>query len=179
MRDDDIIEEELGIAHEQMLEEQRVETALLRRHLRDLPTLQPVLTCAPSATVREALDAMQQAKRSCMLVVDHDQLVGVFTEHEILTKVVGQPVDVDHTPVRACMTPDPTSLELDDELVYALNQMSLDGSRYIPLVDEQGQPTAIVSMETIVEYLVERFPQAILNLPPSPAHSRPRTPDGA
>jgi CBS domain-containing protein len=176
---DDIIEEELRIAHEQMLEEQRVETALLRRHLRDLPILHPVLTCAPSTTIREALEAMQQAERSCMLVVDHGQLVGVFTEHEILTKVVGQPVDVDHTPVRACMAPDPASLTLDDELVYALNQMSLGGSRYIPPVDEQGQPTALVSMETIVEYLVERFPQAILNLPPSPAHSRPRTPDGA
>jgi CBS domain-containing protein len=176
---DEIIEEELRIAHEQMLEEQREETALLRRHLRDLPTLHPVLTCAPSTPIREALEAMQQAERSCMLVVDHGQLVGVFTEREILTKVVGQPVDIDHTPVRACMTPDPTSLELDDELVYALNQMSLGGSRYIPLVDEQGHPTALVSMETIVEYLVERFPQAILNLPPSPAHSRPRTPDGA
>jgi hypothetical protein len=77
------------------------------------------------------------------------------------------------------MTPDSASLTLDDELVYALNQMSLGGSRYIPLVDEQGQPTALVSMETIGEYLVERFPQAMLNLPPSPAHSRPRTPDGA
>src|SRR4029453_8370095 len=98
---DDIIEEELRIAHEQMLEEQRVETALLRRHLRDLPILHPVLTGAPSPPIREALEAMQQAERSCMLVVDHGQLVGVFTEHEILTKVVGQPVDLYNTQVRS------------------------------------------------------------------------------
>jgi CBS domain-containing protein len=177
MRDDII--EELRIAHEQMLEEQRLETALLRRHLRDLPTLQPALTLAPSATVCEALEAMKQVRRSCVLVVDHGQLVGVFTEHDVLTKIAGQEVDIDHTSVRTYMTPDATCLALDDELVYALNQMSLGDYRYIPLVDEHRQPAALVSMEDIVEYLVDRFPQAILNLPPSPAHSRPRTPDGA
>jgi CBS domain-containing protein len=165
---DDIIEEEL-----------RLETALFRRHLRDLPTLQPALTLEQSATVREALEVMKQAQRGCVLVVDHGQMVGVFTEWDVLTKVAGQAVDVDHTLVRAYMTPDPTCLALDDELVYVLNQMSLGGYRYIPLVDEQGQPTAFVSMEDIVEYLVDRFPQAILNLPPDPAHSRPRTADGA
>src|SRR5262249_44490104 len=122
---------------------------------------------------------MQQARRTCVLVVDHGQLVGIFTEWDVLTKVAGQPVDVDHTPVQAYMTPDPTALALDDEVVYALNQMSLGGYRYIPLVDEHGQPTALVSMEEIVAYLVDQFPQAILNLPPSPAHSRPRTPEGA
>jgi hypothetical protein len=93
--------------------------------------------------------------------------------------VVGHPVDLDHTPVQACMTPDPPVLALEDELVYALNQMSLEDARYIPLVDEQGQPTALVSLDTIVAYLVACFPQALLNVPPSPAHSRPRTPDGA
>jgi CBS domain-containing protein len=176
---DDIIEEELRIADEQMLAEQAIETALLRRHLRDLPTLQAALVFAPSATVREALEAMKQARRTCALVVDHGQLVGIFTEWDVLTKIAGQAVDVEHTPVQAYMTPDPTSLGLDDELVYALNHMSLGGYRYIPLVDEQGHPTALISMEEIVEYLVDRFPQAILNLPPSPAHSQPRTPDGA
>jgi CBS domain-containing protein len=179
MRDDDILEEELRIAHEQMLEDQGVETALFRRQLRELPTLHPVLTCAPSTPVRAALEAMLQAERSCLLVVDDGQLVGIFTEREILTKVVGQPLDLEHTPVQVCMTPHATALGLDDELVYALNQMSLEGSRYIPLVDEHGQPTALVSMDTIVTYLVERFPQALLNVPPSPAHSWPRTPDGA
>jgi CBS domain-containing protein len=176
---DDMLDEELRIAHEQMLDDQRVETALFRRQLWEIPTLDPVLTCAPSTPVRVALEAMQQAQRHCLLVVDHGQLVGIFTEREILTTVVGHPVDLDHTPVQACMTPEATVLTLEDELVYALNQMSLEGARYIPLVDEHGQPTALVSIDTIVAYLVECFPQALLNVPPSPAHSRPRTPDGA
>jgi len=122
---------------------------------------------------------MKRAHLSCVLVVEHDHLVGVFTERDVLTKVAAQEIDVDRTPVRACMTPNPEWLELDDELVYALHRMSVDGYRHIPLVDAQGRPTALVSMRAIVEYLVVLFPQEILNLPPSPAHSRPRTPEGA
>ncbi len=176
---EDILEEELHLALESMREAERLETLGLRLPLRALPTLQPAIGLAPSATVREAIDTMKRARLSCVLVVDHDQLVGVFTERDVLTKVAAQEIDVDHTPVRACMTPNPEWLELDDELVYALHRMSVDGYRHIPLVDAQGRPTALVSMRAIVEYLVVLFPQEILNLPPSPAHSRPRTPEGA
>jgi len=176
---EDILEEELHLALESMREAERLETRGLLRPLRALPTLQPAVGLAPSATVREAIDTMKRAHLSCVLVVEHDHLVGVFTERDVLTKVAAQEIDVDRTPVRACMTPNPEWLELDDELVYALHRMSVDGYRHIPIVDAQGRPTALVSMRAIVEYLVVLFPQEILNLPPSPAHSRPRTTEGA
>lgn len=176
---EEIIEDELLLMEEQMCEEQGLEAALLRRHLRELSTLQPACTLEQSATVRDAMTLMQQARSSCVMVLDHGHLVGVFTERDVLTRVASQGMDVDRTPVRVCMTPHPTCLSPDDELVYALHEMSLSGFRHIPLLNEQKRPIALVSMETIVAYLVERFPQAIWNLPPSPAHSWPRTREGA
>ena len=49
----------------------------------------------------------------------------------------------------------------------------------MPLVDEAGRPTGLVSMRHIVDYLVDLFPEAVLNLPPSPALGIPREREGA
>jgi hypothetical protein len=66
-----------------------------------------------------------------------------------------------------------------DELVYALNQMSLGGYRHIPLLDDAGQPTGVVAMRHIVDYLVSLFPQDVINLPPAPLLGIPRAREGA
>ena len=53
---EDIFEEEEQIAQEQASVEGRV----LRRTMRDLPTLQPPITCERSATIRQAIEVMQR-----------------------------------------------------------------------------------------------------------------------
>ena len=53
---------------------------------------------------------------------------------------------------------------MDDELAYALHQMSVWDYQYIPLIDGQGRPTGVVSMRHIIDYLVEMFPQDVFNL---------------
>jgi hypothetical protein len=47
------------------------------------------------------------------------------------------------------------------------------------VVDEQRRPTALVSIQVIIDELVAAFPQELLNLPPSPAHAIAPTPEGA
>jgi len=96
-----------------------------------------------------------------------------------VTTVAAQEIDLDRLPVRAVMRPEPDCLEMDDELVYALHHMSVGEYRHIPVVDDQRQPLAVVSMQAIMGYIVESFPQEILNLPPSPAHTIAPTPEGA
>ena len=95
-------------------------------------------------------------------------MCGIFTERDVLTKVVGKPLDLDRTPVLALMTPDPEVLSPDDRVSFALNKMTVGGFRHVPLVDEQGRPAGVVSMRNIVDYMVELFRTEVLNLPPSP-----------
>jgi hypothetical protein len=70
---------------------------------------------------------------------------------------------------------------MDDELVYALQQMHLGEYRHIPVVDAQRRPVALLAMQTLLGYLIAALPQDLLNLPPSPLHSPERapTPEGA
>ena len=173
-------------AEEQQITQERAHSdarlasvAVLQQRIRELPPLPPAVALGHQATVRDAIEVMRQKQLSCVLVVEHGQLVGVFTERDVLTTVAATPLDVDHVPLRDVMRPDPECLHLDDELVYAFHQMHRGAYRHVPVVDEQRRPTGLVSMQLIIDSLVAAFPQELLNLPPSPAHTTPPTREGA
>jgi len=66
------------------------------------------------------------------------------------------------------MTADPESLQSGDGIAWALNLMCIGGYRHVPLTDDDGRPTGVVSVKDIVEFIVDLFPDEILNLPPDP-----------
>lgn len=176
---EDIIREEEIIALEQAKEAAQFSTALMRRPIRALPTLKLPITVPRHATIRDAIDAMNRGRVGCVLVVDGDALAGVFTERDVLTKVVSRSIDPDATPIERVMTDDPECLTLEDGIAYALNKMVVGGFRHIPLVDDHHRPTGVVAMRNIVDYLVHLFPSQVLNLPPSPALGISRAREGA
>lgn len=174
-----ILEEEL-IAEERAIEAARLGAAISKRPIRKLPTLRPPVCVAPRASVRDAIAGMNERRTGCVLVIEVDgRLLGVFTERDVLTKIVGREIDIDATPVADVMTADPECLTLDDGIAYALNMMSVGGFRHIPLIDAARRPTGVVAMRDIVDYIVDIFPEAVLNLPPSPAHGIARAREGA
>jgi signal-transduction protein with cAMP-binding, CBS, and nucleotidyltransferase domain len=173
------LDEEEQIAEQQAHDEVRLAAAGLQRPIRDLPTLGPAAACARNATVRQAIELMHQRRLGYILVVEQGRLLGIFTERDVLTKVAGREVDIDRVTVGTLMTTDPECLSADDELVYALNQMSLGGYRHIPLLDDDGRPIGVVAMRHIVDYLVSLFPRDVLNLPPVPPLGIPQVREGA
>jgi CBS domain-containing protein len=54
-------------------------------------------------------------------------------------------------------------------VAWALNKMHLGGFRHVPIVDAGGKPVGVVSVKNIVDFIVELFPAAVLNLPPDPS----------
>jgi CBS domain-containing protein len=166
--DEDIILEEEAIADERAAEAARLGTAVLHLSIRELATLKPVICVSPGTSVRTAIGRMNAQNVGCVLVEEDGRLTGIFTERDVLTKIVGTNLDIDRTSVNAVMTPDPESLRLDDRLSYALNKMSVGGFRHIPLVDDDGHPVGAVSMRNVVDYMVDLFPAEVLNLPPEP-----------
>lgn len=176
--------EEIILEEEAIVEERAADGAwpgagFLDRPIRSLPDLQSPIALAGDASVRRAIDTMNELRVGCILVVDRELLVGVFTERDVLTRVAGGTVNTDATPLRDLMTPDPECLTLDDGIAYALNKMSVGGFRHVPLIDSEGRPTGAVSMRHIVDFIVDLFPREVLNLPPTPALGVPRTREGA
>ena len=127
----------------------------------------PLVTLSPTTTVAEAIRTLNQQHTGCALVVHGSQLVGIFTERDILTKVVGA-VDMETTRVEAVMTAGPDTLPPSASIAFALRKMTIEGYRHIPVVAPDGSPIGVVAVRDIVAWMVELFPESIYNLPPEP-----------
>lgn len=122
----------------------------------------------PTQTVAEAVALMRHEQIGCLLVCDGQKLVGIFTERDLMRRVLapGKPLTV---PVSECMTPNPVVVHPKESIASAIRRMEEGGYRHLPLVDTAGRPIGVLSVKRIVHYLVEHFPATVYNLPPDPA----------
>jgi CBS domain-containing protein len=168
---------------EDPLSKQRVfDARLLREPVTVLPT-RSAIYFPPSGSASDAMRAMQRQHRGCVLITEdgtpRSQLVGIFTERDVLIRIIDRgrnPVTLELSEI---MTEDPEVLPADARIAWVLNVMSVGGIRHVPVVDEMGRPVAVVSVRDVVQFLVESFPGEVLNLPPEFGAVRYRTRDGA
>ncbi len=72
------------------------------------------------------------------------------------------------SPISEFMTPDPECVHSKEPVAAAVRRMEEGSYRHLPVVDEAGRPTGVLSVKRIVHYLVEHFPATVYNLPPDP-----------
>jgi CBS domain-containing protein len=125
-------------------------------------------------SVTDAVARMMAGRRAAVLVVDgQGRLAGIFTERDVLTRVVAHGLDPARTLLGPVMTPKPDALAVTDRVAYAVNQMSVAGYRTIPLVDADGRPVGVVTVSHVIKWMADLFPEAVLNLRPGDALKRP------
>jgi len=154
------------------------DAGLLREPLRVVP-VQPPITLSPDATATDAIRAMQREHRGCVLVTDDgtpsSKLIGIFTERDVLFRIVDKGRNPAALPLAEVMTPDPDALSVHSTVAYVLNKMAVGGFRHIPVVDDERRPAAVISVRDVVEFLVDAFPREVFNLPSdpdNPTHAR-------
>ena len=144
----------------------KLEGALLSDTVNLLAPSDPI-PVTPETMVHDAITTMVENRRAAVVVVDGaGRLIGIFTERDVLTRVVGQGRDGQRTTVGEVMTREPEALRPDDRICYAVNRMNIAGYRTIPLVDAEQRPIGIVTVSDVVRWLAEIFPEAVLNLRP-------------
>lgn len=127
--------------------------------------------------VSAAVAVMRRERIGCLLVVEGEELVGIFTERDLLKKILacGEPLT---TPLSAVMTARPVSVNVLDSIRTAVERMQTGGYRHVPVVDEGNRPVGVLSAKRIIRYLAEHFPTTVYNQPPDP-HRVPETEYGA
>jgi CBS domain-containing protein len=76
-------------------------------------------------------------------------LVGIFTERDILRRVVAAGRDSDATRVADAMTPDPRTVSAETSLVKAFALMVEGNFRHLPVVEGDGRVIAMLSIRDI------------------------------
>ena len=154
-----------------------LESALLSDTVKILAPNEPI-KCSADTTVHAAILQMMEKRRASVVIVDRaGQLRGIFTERDLLRRVAAPGRDPKTTPLGEVMTRDPESLGPDTLIAYAINRLHNANYRTIPLVDAQGRPIGVMTVNDIVQWLAELFPEAILNAPPGGALKRPHDVD--
>ena len=130
-----------------------------------------------AGTAGDAVVAMREHNVGCLLITDAGCVVGVFTERDLLVRVLAPGCSLD-LPIRECMTAPPVTVSPKDSVRTAVRRMQKGGYRHLPVVDESGHPVGVLSARRVVHYLVEHFPGLVFNLPPDP-NRFPAAPEGA
>lgn len=130
----------------------------------------------PTAPLHQAIEAMKQDEGGCAIVcADDGSVVGIFTERDLLTKVIGQEIDF-NSPVRDLMSPVVATLAPEATIGEAVAIMDGKGYRNIPLVKD-NKLIGSISVFDVIRYLSESYPKTTMNLPPNPEQVM-ESPDG-
>lgn len=119
-----------------------------RRIVPDLVRDQTLVSLPPSATVQDAARIMAERHIGAVLVAVDGRLRGIFTERDVLTRVVAAGLDPNDTALGGVMTPNPDTVAPNDSALEALRRMSERGYRHLPVVDGE-QMVGIVSIRDL------------------------------
>ena len=113
-----------------------------------------LLSVAATATVAEAVALMDEKGLGSVLVRDAGgKMAGIFTERDLMRRVVRQGRDPKTTPMSAVMTPDVRQVPATESIVEVLRIMVEHGYRHM-LVAEGAKPAGVVSIRDLMSWLI-------------------------
>lgn len=134
-----------------------VEEGLLRHRVRHLLPRAP-LTVGPTVKVRDVLRLLVDHSIGCVVVVDENEKpLGVFTERDALLKLNTRAVELGDRPISEFMTANPQTLAFTAKIAFAVQRMDQGGFRHVPIVDEEGRVSGVISVRDILRYFTEKM----------------------
>ena len=130
----------------------------LERALDDQPVSvihsSPVSSISPDTKVSEAVNHMRVKEVACLLVVEDDKLVGLFSVRDVLDNVAEQYDAMKDLPVSEVMTRTPIFVYDTDASGAVLSVMAASGYRHVPVLDSQQTVVGIVSPQRVLDFLL-------------------------
>jgi CBS domain-containing protein len=100
-------------------------------------------------TVLETVRAMVERNIGAVPVLHNGQLVGIFSERDLMKRVVAEGRDPRTTSLAEAMTDDPLTISLNEELGNCMSVMRRNNFRHLPVCHE-GKLVAMVSLRDIL-----------------------------
>ena len=108
-----------------------------------------VMPLPSTATIRQAVAQMSQANISCLVVADAGEVVGIFTDRDIRSRVVAAGADLE-APLATVMSKRPFTITTNQYAFQALLLMSQHNIHHLPVLDD-GQLVGVVSTTDLMQ----------------------------
>lgn len=118
--------------------------------IRDLVKDREVYSVNADDTVMAAAVYMRERNVGAVPVLRSDALVGVFSERDIMTRVLIEQRDPRTTKVREVMTHDPRVVGLDELVDRCMLLMKQGGFRHLPVLDGSNHVVGFLSMRDLL-----------------------------
>ncbi|HLJ12372.1 MAG TPA: CBS domain-containing protein [Planctomycetaceae bacterium] len=132
-----------------------VEQSIAAHAVNVLCPRQPVCV-HPETPVRTVIAQMAHQQIGCVLVEESANLLGVFSERDVLNKVSLDPGNLNR-PVSEFMTAAPATITKSDSIGFGLQTMDLGGYRHLPVVNSANIAIGIISSRDILRFLAVKY----------------------
>jgi CBS domain-containing protein len=105
-----------------------------------------VHSIGPNESVLDAVNKMNQFKIGCLMVMDGDHVVGIFTERDVLRRVIGEGRNVHEVTVGEVMTSEVVCCGPNTDLDDVSAIMKTRRVRHVPVCDDDGKLHGVVSI---------------------------------
>jgi signal-transduction protein with cAMP-binding, CBS, and nucleotidyltransferase domain len=137
--------------HDRPTAQDRVERCLMEETVSAL-TPRAAVTLPTTALVGEAIQKMLTCDIGAVLIVaDNGRLLGIFSERDLLTKVVDDPYYATK-PLCQFMTANPEAVRESDTLAFVLHKMDSGGYRHLPVLKD-GRPLGMISVRDMLRHI--------------------------
>jgi len=116
-------------------------------------------------SLKQTVKLMQEKKTGSVITMKDDVVTGIFTERDLLVKVMDEKVNWDDE-ISNFTTPTPVTMNGDEPLRKALFLMRKKNFRHIPVFSKDKKFLGVLSIRNIIRLLAEHFPADVMNLPP-------------
>jgi CBS domain-containing protein len=115
--------------------------------------VRPVVTIEGSASVSDAARLMRQKNVGALVVTGNHRPKGILTDRDITVAVVAEGLDPAEVPVADVMRANPAVLRGDKGLLDAVKLFGAKGVRRLPVVDNRGFVTGIITLDDVLMLL--------------------------
>jgi CBS domain-containing protein len=122
------------------------------------------VSIASTATVIEAVSRMEENHVGAIMILENDQLTGIFTERDLMRRVVLPGRSAQTTLVSDVMTSPVLTVPSDMDPDEVLRLMQERHIRHVPIVNEAGKVQARISIRHLLREKVESLSQELNSL---------------
>jgi CBS domain-containing protein len=125
-----------------------------------------LITATPYETVAVAVDRMVDNKLGALLVVENDRLVGIFSERDVLQRVVARRQNPETTLLSKVLTPNPSTVTEETPLETCLQLIEQRGFRHLPVINRYRNPIGVIYARDLLQHVLSMTAQLQPGRPP-------------